>query len=415
MTQDYILVSPTPSACLKPGNSSDLRPSLGLRPSDLGDAAALTAPRHSQQKKCAFLPSTSLVLFGSPLPLRLGHKTPPATGPCTNHCKSTGDFSFVPFQFSRCLSPQALTKNGSIVIKHRAGHPSTGQITVIPTDKLTAAFISILKSRKVLKFQSLKNFSFDVNQTTIRFIRRFQLQTCRPKSLPNSPTFFILTTMNLRALILFAALPLLADGPADNLPEKVRPVPPPGIKIHDEDRADLTKQVEELRAKIKSVPTNKTPSEVADVWIFHHAVDYALRYDEFLSTNDVRTAERLLRIGHEKADGLLREPQPKSGGGILGTAFGNLAVHGYTSKIDDSIQPYGLVIPSSYYTSPDRPRRLDAWFHGRDEKLTELKFLNDRLKSPGEFTPPDTFVLHLYGRDRKSTRLNSSHSQISYA
>src|SRR5687767_8630962 len=59
MTRDYILVSPTPSACLKPGTSSDLRPSLGLRPSDLGDAAALTAPRHSQQKKCAFLPSTS--------------------------------------------------------------------------------------------------------------------------------------------------------------------------------------------------------------------------------------------------------------------------------------------------------------------------------------------------------------------
>ena len=31
-----------------------------------------------------------------------------------------------------------------------------------------------------------------------------------PKSLPNSPAFFILTAMNLRPLILFAALPLLA-------------------------------------------------------------------------------------------------------------------------------------------------------------------------------------------------------------
>src|SRR5687767_896333 len=124
MTQDYILVSPTPSACLKPGNSSALRPSLGLRPSDVGDTAVLTAPRHSQQKKCALLSSTSPVLFGSRLhcPLRLGHKTPPATGPRTNHCKSIHDFSFVPFQFSRFLSPQALTKNGLIVIKHRACH-----------------------------------------------------------------------------------------------------------------------------------------------------------------------------------------------------------------------------------------------------------------------------------------------------
>ena len=43
MTQDYILVSPTPSACLKPGNSSDLRPSLGLRHSSASDTHSLTA------------------------------------------------------------------------------------------------------------------------------------------------------------------------------------------------------------------------------------------------------------------------------------------------------------------------------------------------------------------------------------
>ena len=32
------------------------------------------------------------------------------------------------------------------------------------------------------------------------------------------------------------------------------------------------------------------------------------------------------------------------------------------------------------------------------EQLTELAFLNDRSRSLGEFAPPDTFVLHLYGR-----------------
>ncbi|HEX7858876.1 MAG TPA: prolyl oligopeptidase family serine peptidase [Verrucomicrobiae bacterium] len=206
--------------------------------------------------------------------------------------------------------------------------------------------------------------------------------------------------MILRPLILaLAVLPLFADGPADNIPDKVRPVPPPGIKISDEDRADLQKSLQDLREKLDAVPTNRTPAQLADAWIYYHAVDYALRYDEFLGTNDVGIAERLLNVGHGKANELHKQQgQRREGGGIFGT--GNLLVHGYVSKIDGSIQPYGLVIPDSYNLSlaPDRPYRLDAWFHGRDEKLTELKFINDRLHSPGEFTPPDTFVLHLYGR-----------------
>ena len=223
------------------------------------------------------------------------------------------------------------------------------------------------------------------------------------KSLPAAAAFSILSPVKPRASILVAlaltSTILRADGPADNRADNVRSVPPPGIKIRDEDRAELTQSVEELRAKIKSAPTNKSPAALADVWIFHHAVDYALRYDEFLSTNDLGPARQLLARGHALADALKSSnashaPYSSKGGGIPH----ELVVHGYTSKIDGSIQPYGLVIPLSYYTSPDRPRRLDAWFHGRDEKLTELKFLSDRLKSPGEFTPPDTFVLHLYGR-----------------
>ena len=62
------------------------------------------------------------------------------------------------------------------------------------------------------------------------------------------------------------------------------------------------------------------------------------------------------------------------------------------------MQPYGLVVPPSY--SPNAPHRwrLDTWFHGRNETLSEINFLADRMRNPGEFTPRDTIVLHLYGR-----------------
>src|SRR6202007_2511293 len=57
-----------------------------------------------------------------------------------------------------------------------------------------------------------------------------------------------------------------------------------------------------------------------------------------------------------------------------------------------------LVVPASY--SPHTPwrYRLDAWFHGRNEDLSELNFIDRRQRVPGDFTPPETFVLHLYGR-----------------
>src|SRR6266498_3601041 len=80
------------------------------------------------------------------------------------------------------------------------------------------------------------------------------------------------------------------------------------------------------------------------------------------------------------------------------TNASGLIVRGYRSKIDGSVQPYGLVIPASYQSPSAQRFRLDFWFHGRGETLTELDFINGRQKSPGEFTPPDAFVLHLYGR-----------------
>ena len=44
------------------------------------------------------------------------------------------------------------------------------------------------------------------------------------------------------------------------------------------------------------------------------------------------------------------------------------------------------------------PLRLDFWFHGRGETLSELNFIADRQRNAGQFTPPNTIVLHPYNR-----------------
>src|SRR5688572_11812039 len=163
-------------------------------------------------------------------------------------------------------------------------------------------------------------------------------------------------------------------------------VPPIGIPISADDRNALTSRLKEFESELKKI--NPTP----DVRIFHKAVDWALRYDEFYRSNEVAAAHKLIEQGIERAKAVAQGQRPWA------TATG-LVLRAYQSLIDKSIQPYGLVVPPSF---PDNNRerkfRLDVWLHGRDNLLTELKFMTDRQRSYGEFTPPDTIVLHPYGR-----------------
>ena len=128
-----------------------------------------------------------------------------------------------------------------------------------------------------------------------------------------------------------------------------------------------------------------------DVQIYHNAVRYALTYKEFFKAAELKVARTLLKQGMERAAALRARQAPWT------TATG-LVVRGYVSKIDGSVQPYGLVVPPSYRPNTPHQHRLDVWFHGRGETLSEVNFLDGRQRSAGEFTPPDAFVLHPYGR-----------------
>ncbi len=171
--------------------------------------------------------------------------------------------------------------------------------------------------------------------------------------------------------------------------------PPPGLRISETDRAELEKSAAQLGSEIEALRarTRGTAEErlLPDVMIYHKAVDWALRYNEFLRTNETALARTLLRQGLERARQLGEGKAPWL------TATG-LVVRGYLSKIDGSVQPYGLVVPASFASDAKKKLRLDVWLHGRDNNLTELKFIGERQRSYGEFTPPDTMVLHPYGR-----------------
>lgn len=209
------------------------------------------------------------------------------------------------------------------------------------------------------------------------------------------------TSLRLAALLALT-LTAFADGPADNKADIVRPVPPKGVEIPATERAELTAAAEVLAKDIEAL-RNSLKGKTAllellpDVLIYHKAVDWALRHDEFFRTNEVAIARDLLKRGAERAQSLREGKAPW-------LAQTGLVVRAYQSKIDGSIQPYGLVVPPNFAPG-GAPLRMDFWAHGRGETLSELSFLDQRHKSPGQFTPPGALVMHLYGRYCNANKL----------
>ncbi|HEX3147440.1 MAG TPA: prolyl oligopeptidase family serine peptidase [Gemmataceae bacterium] len=197
-------------------------------------------------------------------------------------------------------------------------------------------------------------------------------------------------------LLLGLAVIARADGPADNQVDNVRRIPPmPKEPLAADVKADLQKGVEalgkeiaDLRLALKSKP--QLLELLPDVQIFFNAVLYAITYDEiFDAKREVPFARKQLDAGMQRAKDLRDGKAPWT------TQTGPVA-RGYVSKIDGSVQPYGLVVPTNF--NDGAKHRLDVWCHGRGESLSEINFIQDRINNPGQFTPAGAFVLHPYGR-----------------
>lgn len=191
---------------------------------------------------------------------------------------------------------------------------------------------------------------------------------------------------------------LVADGPKDNLPDDVRPVPPKGSAIAPTDADELRAGLSELGKHLAALKDHPLRP---DVEIYHKAVRYGLEHNELYvvtdpktmktTRNDVATAKNHLKTGLKRAQEL------KDGKPSWTTATG-LVVRGYRSKIDGDVQPFGLVIPKEYDYAGKVKHRLDFWWHGRYENNLELSFLAERERSAGQFTPAGAIVVHPFGR-----------------
>jgi dienelactone hydrolase len=189
------------------------------------------------------------------------------------------------------------------------------------------------------------------------------------------------------AVLAFVCLAHGQDRPGANRSNEVRPIPPSGKELAPADRAELEagvaafgRQVDALRRELIDNPDGL--ALLPDVQVYHNAVRYPLVYNEPLDVAQARAA---------LAEGLRRAASLRAGKADWVNIFGP---RGYVSRIDGSVQPYILIVPDGYSPGEAKARRLDFFCHGRDENLTELKFISAKVSaSPGE-----RFLVNLYGR-----------------
>ncbi len=136
--------------------------------------------------------------------------------------------------------------------------------------------------------------------------------------------------------------------------------------------------------------TSQAAKHEPDAAIFAKGVAWALRYDRDFKAADVKLLEAAVRRGSERMQALA------SGQHHWTTRRGKLAL-GYRSKIDQSVQPYGVIVPKTY--DPERPIRLDVVLHGstRPVGLSELRFIS-RFDEGDDANPapPDQPYLELH-------------------
>jgi hypothetical protein len=197
---------------------------------------------------------------------------------------------------------------------------------------------------------------------------------------------------------IFISLVLVLVGCVVIAQEPQAKVFPPTV----EQKAEIHKKLAELSARIAALGDKKADAALlADVQIYKKAVDYILRFpEEFFGPQYAAETIKTLDAG------IMRALEMEAGVPSWPKKTGNV-VRGFFSRIDGSVQPYGLTIPASY--DGKKPMRLDVWLHGTQIQLNEVRFINQQEAphSNSQIPAEDYIQLEPFARMNHSYRYYS--------
>ena len=174
--------------------------------------------------------------------------------------------------------------------------------------------------------------------------------------------------------------------------ETQKPQPP-----NAEEQRQIELRLTELQSRVQALAARKVDlALLADVDIYRKAAAYILRFPEEFATKDF-TPNTLAVL----ATGLKRARELEAGTPSWPKRKGHV-VRAYVSRLDGSVQPYGLTIPDSY--DGTRPVRLDIWQHGTNRTLNEVAFIIQQ-EGDGPIPPEQDYMqLEPLGRTNVSYR-----------
>lgn len=199
----------------------------------------------------------------------------------------------------------------------------------------------------------------------------------------------------MRFLYLLLCLLLAATASAQTF----KKLPPEGIEIDPDTAQDLRQRVESIKSLSSDVHSTEHLSWMTDVDVLVRAVDLALDQNLFYRPEQTKHAGELLDEAQRRITTIdsAADRTAWMGWSDRGSEQPQMIVGGFRSRIDDSVQPFGVVLPNDF--QPDGgPYRLDVWLHGRGDNKTEIPFLVERMTKVGQYSPDKTIVLHPFGR-----------------
>lgn len=166
-----------------------------------------------------------------------------------------------------------------------------------------------------------------------------------------------------------------------------RVLPPEGIEIAESNRSQWLGELDAIDNRAAAITDT---AQIADVAVLTKACQLAIEFRELYQPQDAAKVDRLIKLAESRLE------QMKSGK-VDWSKDEVRQVRGFTSAVDGSVQPLGLVLPDGW-AKKEKPLPLYVWLHGRGDKATDLHFICERLDKSGEVVPEGAIVVHPFGR-----------------
>ncbi|MGL6096198.1 MAG: hypothetical protein ACRC7O_10435, partial [Fimbriiglobus sp.] len=161
-------------------------------------------------------------------------------------------------------------------------------------------------------------------------------------------------------------------------------------------RKQIESKLADLTAAVAAL-TKSLPDDIrTDVAVYAKAAEWVVRHGEWFTKDTGKQTLAVLDAGLDRVKSAAAGQAPWL------DVRNQPVIRGYRSRVDGSIQPYRVTIPEGLPGDVTK-WRLDVVLHGRDQTLTEVKFIAGKeAAKPGK--PAEFIVLEPYGRGNNAYR-----------